>query len=135
MNIWQANGKHNLQEQANDLCSLMFVLKYLLLQFAILISEGSSFHSITSYFKGRNFRGRNFREFANIWQNRKSLLPRKIFKEAIRESLISGNISKRVIRESLISRNISESVIREAYSLNFAIFSTRESFSRKIFFP
>ena len=42
---------------------------------------------------GKNLRGRNFSEFANIWQNPKTLLPQKILKEAIGESLCSWDIS------------------------------------------
>ena len=43
------------------------------------------------YFKGRNFCGRKFCNFANFGQNRESLFPRKILKEAIRESLFPQN--------------------------------------------
>ena len=38
------------------------------------------------YFKGRNFRGRNFREFAIFRQNRESKIPRKMLDAVISES-------------------------------------------------
>ena len=41
------------------------------------------------YFKGRNFRGRNFREICEYLAKSRKFTPGKIFKEAIRESLFS----------------------------------------------
>ena len=39
-----------------------------------------------NYFKGRIFRGRNFREFAILQQNCESKIPRKMLNVFIRES-------------------------------------------------
>jgi len=54
-----------------------------------------------SYFKERNFRGRNFRVFANFWQNRESLIPQKKNSKAV-----FAKMPKVVIRESLFLKKI-----------------------------
>ena len=52
------------------------------------------------YFKRKNFREGNFRDFAIFCQYRESWTPQKILKHSTREILFSQNILKLIIRES-----------------------------------
>jgi len=76
-----------------------------------------------SYFKGKNFCGRNFCVFANFQQNRESLIPRKISKAVIRESLLQQKMPEEVIRKSLFLQKNSNFVFIYIFAQSYTVFS------------